>query len=353
MQLTDPQRLTLERLIGTGERPVFATDLPQRLRDRIEQAVRGIEGPEPLWLGKEKLNDLARCEGAFEAKILGEAPPFEHSPASAAGVLLHKAIEVEVGSRDGVDPHTLASAAADRLVEKEERFAEFWRERSSLEQDDLLMQAVRGLTLFQGTFPPMRELRRELAPATEAGMRAELLGGALVLSGKIDLLLGATDRLEPMRGTRLAVDLKTGGAYPNYVEDNRFYALLLTLRFGVPPYRVASLFLEGGHVAGRGHRRGPAVPRRGPRDRGRAGRARPGSREGRVAHARTVVPLVSACDDLPVGRDRLRSSPILGGSLGCEPTCRPVESGETHGEGSVRRRRAATASGRCPRGCTR
>jgi hypothetical protein len=161
-------------------------------------------------------------------------------------VLLHKAIEVEVGSRDGVDPHTLATAAADRLVEKEERFAEFWRERSSLEQDDLLMQAVRGLTLFQGSFPPMRELRRELAPSTEAGMRAELLGGALVISGKIDLLLGAADRLEPMRGTRLAIDLKTGGAYPNYVEDNRFYALLLTLRFGVPPYRVASLFLEGG-----------------------------------------------------------------------------------------------------------
>jgi hypothetical protein len=246
MQLTEPQRRTLDGLIGTGERPVFAPDLPQRLRDRIEGAVRGIEGPEPLWLGKETLNDRGRCEGAFHAKIAGEAPPFQHSPASAAGVLLHKAIEVEVGSRDGVDPHALAGAAADRLVDREERFADFWRERSSLEQDDLLMQAVRGLTLFQGSFPPMRELRRQLAPTTEAGMRAELLGGALVLSGKIDLLLGAPDRLEPMRATRLAIDLKTGNAYPSYVEDNRFYALLLTLRFGVPPYRVASLFLEGG-----------------------------------------------------------------------------------------------------------
>jgi PD-(D/E)XK nuclease superfamily protein len=246
MQLTDPQRRTLDQLIGTGERPVFASDLPQRLRDRIEDAVRGLEGPEPLWLGKETLNDHTRCEGAFEAKISGEAPPFQHSPASASGVLLHKAIELEVGSRDGLDPHALATAASERLIEKEERFADFWRERTALEQDDLLMQTVRGLTLFQGSFPPMRELRRQLAPATEAGMRAELLGGALVLSGKIDLLLGAADRLEPMRGTRLAVDLKTGNAYPNYVEDNRYYALLLTLRFGVPPYRVASLFLEGG-----------------------------------------------------------------------------------------------------------
>jgi hypothetical protein len=44
----------------------------------------------------------------------------------------------------------------------------------------------------------------------------------------------------------MAIDLKTGSAHGEYVEDNRFYGLLLTLRFGVPPYRVASFFLEGG-----------------------------------------------------------------------------------------------------------
>ena len=49
-----------------------------------------------------------------------------------------------------------------------------------------------------------------------------------------------------MRAQRLVIDLKTGGAYPEHVEDNRAYALLHTLRFGVPPYRVASFFLEGG-----------------------------------------------------------------------------------------------------------
>ena len=50
----------------------------------------------------------------------------------------------------------------------------------------------------------------------------------------------------PHRATRLAVDLKTGGAYPEFAEDMRFYALVMTLRFGVPPYRAASLFLESG-----------------------------------------------------------------------------------------------------------
>ena len=59
MQLTDPQRRVWEQLIGTGERPSFAPDLSQRLRDRIEGDVRELELAEPLWLGKEKLNDHA------------------------------------------------------------------------------------------------------------------------------------------------------------------------------------------------------------------------------------------------------------------------------------------------------
>jgi hypothetical protein len=246
MLLTDPQRRTLDRLIGTGERPVFAVDLRQRLVDRIESAARELELGEPLWIGKEALNQLARCEGRFAARLQGEDPPFEHSANTASGVLVHKAIEVDVGSRDALEPHAVATTAAARLTEREERFAEYWRERSSVEQDELLMDVVRKVTLFQASFPPLRELRREMAPVTELPVKAPLLGGDLTLSGKVDLVLGVPDRLEPCRATRLAVDLKTGGAWPEYAEDMRFYALLLTLRFGVPPYRVASLFLDSG-----------------------------------------------------------------------------------------------------------
>jgi hypothetical protein len=246
MQLTDPQRRTLQQLIGTGDRPVFPADLAQRLRDRIEEAVRSLDLPEPLWLGKEKLNDLSRCEGTFLSRLSGEAPPFEHGRASATGVLQHRAIEVVVGARNPLDPHTAAELAATRTVDKEERFAEFWHGLPEPDRDEILMEVVRRTILFEASFPPLRELRRELSPATELPIRAELLGGALVVSGKLDLLLGTPDRLDPMRATRIAIDLKTGGAYPQYAEDNRLYALVLALRFGVPPFRVASFFLEGG-----------------------------------------------------------------------------------------------------------
>ena len=51
--------------------------------------------------------------------------------------------------------------------------------------------------MFQASFPPLRELRRELAPIAEMAVQGELLGGALVLSGRIDLVLGSADRPSP------------------------------------------------------------------------------------------------------------------------------------------------------------
>ena len=176
--------------------------------------------------------------------LAGEAP-HGCSARSAHGVLLHKAIEVEVGARDGMDAHEIAQVAVGRVLEREERFGEYWRELC-LGQDDALMEVARRVTLFQGSFPPLKPLRRELSPISELRVRAELLGGDLVLSGQIDLVLGTPDRIEPNRATRLVVDLKTGSAFPEFAEDMRFYALVMTLRFGVPPYRAASLFLESG-----------------------------------------------------------------------------------------------------------
>jgi hypothetical protein len=246
MELTDPQRRTLEQLIGTGERPMFPSDLAQRLRDRIEEAARGLDLRDSLWLGKERLHDHGRCEGLLQSHLLGEAPPFEHSPVSAGGVLAHKVVEVDMASRDLLDPQSAADVAATRLADREDRFREHWTGLAAHEQDEVLMEAARRVTLMRGSFPPIRELRRSLAPVSELRARAELLGGDIVLSGQIDLVLGLADPMEPSRATRLTIDFKTGAARPEHVEDNRFYALLLTLRFGVPPYRVASFFLESG-----------------------------------------------------------------------------------------------------------
>jgi hypothetical protein len=244
LELSPSQRRTLDGLIGTGERPSFPPEAAQRLRDRIEEAARAFEPAEPLWLGKSNLNDLGRCPGLFDAVKAGERGPFAFSARFAAGRLAHKAVELEVAGREERDPHGLVEQAAERLCE-DGAFRSFWAELEPLRRDETLMDAAKRLELFRSTLPPLRRMRRDLAPSTEWHVRVELLGGALVLSGTLDLVLGSASG-EANRATRLAIDLKTGRAWPEHAEDMRFYALLLALRFGVPPYRVATLYLDSG-----------------------------------------------------------------------------------------------------------
>ena len=243
--MTSAQRRTLEKLIGVGERPTFPADLAQRLRDRIEEAVRASELGASLWLGKSNLADLGRCPGLFDSVRAGERGPFAFSARFAAGRLAHKAIELEVAGREDRDLHGLVVASTERLRE-DDGFRAYWDGLDDLRRDEALMESAKTLELFRSTMPPLRAMRRELSPSTEWHVRAELLGGALVLSGTLDLVVGASSSLEPGRATRLAIDLKTGRAWPEHAEDMRFYALLLALRFGVPPYRVATLYLDSG-----------------------------------------------------------------------------------------------------------
>jgi hypothetical protein len=245
VELTPSQRRTLDGLIGTAERPVFPGDLVPRIRDRIEETARAFELEEPLWLGKSNLTDLGRCPGLFDAVRAGERGPFAFSARFAAGRLAHKAVELEVAGREDRDTHGIVEVASERLRE-DDAFRGFWDGLEPMRRDETLMDAAKTLELFRSTLPPLRRMRRELAPSTEWHVRVELLGGALVLSGQLDLVLGSGSSAEPHRATRLAIDLKTGRAWPEHAEDMRFYALLLALRFGVPPYRVATLYLDSG-----------------------------------------------------------------------------------------------------------
>ena len=234
----------MDGLIGEGRRAAVPSDAVQRLRDRIEEAARAFELPDPLWLGKSNLNDLGRCPGLFDAVRSGERRPFEFSARSAAGKLAHKAIELEVAGRQERNPHELVEQAAERLRE-DRAFGAFWDGQDPLRRDETLMDGAKTLELFRSTMPPLRLMRRELAPSTEWHVRVELLGGSLVLSGQLDLVLGA-QAADRGGAHRLAIDLKTGRAWPEHAEDMRFYGLLLALRFGVPPYRVATLYLDSG-----------------------------------------------------------------------------------------------------------
>ena len=205
VELTAVQQRTLGALVGNGEPLSFPRDLAQRLRDRIEGAARELELSEPLELYKGHISDQDRCEGLLDARIKREVM-FAHSPNTAAGTLVHKAVELDVLSREEPDPHALVERAVERL-DADERFAEFWGRLDILGRDELAMAAVNGLETFRSTFPPIREVRSQLAPMTEWWLKARLAGGQVSLGGCVDLALG---RSGAQHAGRVIIDLKTG-----------------------------------------------------------------------------------------------------------------------------------------------
>ena len=242
MELTSVQQRTLRELIGRGKPPEHSPDLADRIRARLEEELRraGVEQARwsvgrPLWVGKSLLNDHDRCEGLFEARLRKEGPPFEHSAVSAAGALFHKTIEIEVVTEGGADLRSVGERAALRMTQTDARFASFWESLDTFDHAELVAEAGRRLGLFRDSFPP---LERRWQPQTELSLRGRLVDGRVVLSGAPDLVLGRT--------RRLVIDFKSGGAWPEHPEDARFYALLLLLRSGVAPYRVATFFLQSG-----------------------------------------------------------------------------------------------------------
>jgi len=245
--LTSVQLRTLRDLLDGRPAPDSGS-LADAARARLEGelASLGWKGAaEPLWLSKSALVDLERCEGRFQSSLLREGPPFEHSEQTAAGALFHKAIELDIGSQQELDARRVSERAAESLQLDDDAFAAYWNGLDEFGRFQLLAESVRRTELFRGSMPPLGKHGAAL-PRSELKMRAEVADGGVMLSGKVDLLLMRADPSRPRSPDRLAIDLKTGTPRTEHAEDMRFYALLMALRFGVPPYRVATFFLESG-----------------------------------------------------------------------------------------------------------
>jgi hypothetical protein len=247
MALTPVQERTLADLMaGDVARPTFPRELASRLVSLVERlvgpALSGLPEGQRIVLSKSGLTSLhARCEGLYLANAMGEGM-FEFSLPLAVGKLVHKSIEVDVvGER--LAESELVEKALHRLRASDTEFDLFVEALDGVERAELVGEAIRQVVLFRGTLPP---LQKSWAPVSELRVKRELLGGRLLLTGAIDLSLGRPREDAPMEARRLFIELKTGMERPEFVDDLRFYALVATLRFGVPPFRVATLMLEDG-----------------------------------------------------------------------------------------------------------
>jgi hypothetical protein len=242
-----------------GPRPEFDPDLASRLRHeldgRAEVALDAVNSPGspggPAWrfgddrplivLAKHALASIHACE---QRALAEESVPFEWTPATAQGVVAHKAVEFRIHGTSDLHPADLVSMAIDRLIDDERGPAPWLQTATPAERAELVVAVVDAVTKFDDTFPPIPARWR---PRVESRLRTSLVGGRIELKAKVDLALG---RAEGTQARVLIVDLKTGHPSMVHPADLRFYALLETLRVGVPPFRLASFYLDSGEWRG-------------------------------------------------------------------------------------------------------
>lgn len=234
--LNPAQERVLHELMGRGRpRPSFPSDLAVTLRADLRRALAEVDerlelaGVE-LHVSKSGLARVHQCERHWAN------PDFEWSAATAKGWIAHKAIELGVFATAERAPMELVDMALDRQLEEPGDLGRWLLEAPADEVSELRAEATNQVTAFEECFPPLKAKWR---PRTEAPVKHRI--GQISFGAKVDLALG---RSEGDRAGMLIIDFKTGRPYPAHMDDLRFYALVETLRIGVPPFRVASYYLD-------------------------------------------------------------------------------------------------------------
>jgi hypothetical protein len=244
VELTPAQQSVLELLRAPDRvRPEVDPSLRSELRRRLETELAPAAAllTAPLFVSKAALGRVLACEANQVAEA---ASPFEWSLATARGTVAHKAVQLSIGRADRVVPMALVDDSLERLSDDPgQGIAGFLLGLDPDERSELRDDVHRYVATFLELWPPLLPAWQ---PQTESPRRAELCGGMIVLSGRVDLTLGAP------HGTvagRIVVDIKTGRRQRVHADDLRFYALLDTLRVGVPPFSLVSYYLDEGEFA--------------------------------------------------------------------------------------------------------
>lgn len=245
-------RVRDELLAWDAERPVVDPELASTLRATLEDGARAVfarhDVPDPpqdgwryadsVWVSKSRLDRLV-CDGLYRSAL---EEPFTYNAAIAVGTLSHRAIELDHATRRAHTPEAVVERAwHEAATEQGDALAAFANGLDDIDAASLRQEVEQLLTEHRDVWPP---LPSGLHVRGEQSVRVELLGGRVVLQGTPDLTIG---RVRDDRARMLLVDLKTGLRRPEVErQELRFYALLLTLKHGQPPFRWAAHYVAEG-----------------------------------------------------------------------------------------------------------
>ncbi len=220
--------------------PEFPGELRYELRGELEKGIAEhvamLPSDASIWANKHAISAVHGCEKRYLAdrEFPGWSVPL------ARGTVVHKAIEFSINWRGVPVPADLVDEAMASLEFGDQNISTFMQELSDGDRAQLRSDSVDLVSKFDECWP---DLKKQWRPVTESKIRAELFGGQVVLQGKIDLTLG---RAEGLKAGKVLVDLKSGKFQPQHMHDLRHYAMIETVRIGVPPRRIASYYLDQG-----------------------------------------------------------------------------------------------------------
>jgi hypothetical protein len=245
-------RVVSDVLAWGAQRPLPAPGLADRLLARTTDAIgawiearerRGEPRARPLLITKTRLSRLV-CDG-----LQRDPAPYVHAWANVRGTLVHAAIEADVdGARERAVNEVIEMAwhrlATDRAGDPSSVGA-WLNARDARERETLLAESSTLLDGFREVWPDLTGA--PIRVRTEHRMVVTLGGRSVQLQGVPDLVIDSP--VEDGRARALLIDLKTGMPRGQRDRDElRFYALLATLRDGIPPFRWATLYVTEGRV---------------------------------------------------------------------------------------------------------
>ena len=220
---------------GGGVTPAGAGDLLDDLAARIDQAAGAAcrigrwTPDEPLRLAKGSVAWLLRCPRRALA-----APDAGTTDDLVAGRIVDAAAKLAtlVPQR----PPTVEAALAYLDATGDAAVADHLADRGGVEAlpADLAARIDRLATGWPA-------IDAGWWPRVEEPVRAVAAGGAVVLGGRLDLLLGGPPTSRPA----IVVEVKAGRWHDSARADGHLYALLVALRDGVPPTAVVTVVADG------------------------------------------------------------------------------------------------------------
>jgi hypothetical protein len=244
-------RLVAELLRWRVPRPKAPPGLASRLLGRLDaelapraDAIRAhleATGRRSVLVTKSGLGRLV-CDG-----LALEPEPYVHTWANARGVLAHAAIALDVARPLEVPAEVLIDEVWHREATRrpgDPSSLSAWMNERSRDDAAALRQELSELVLAHREVWP--RLPADLLDVqVERTLEVPLVRGLVRLRGVPDLVLAS--RREDDRARSLVVDLKTGAPRPERDrEELRFYALLVTLATGRPPFAWSSFHVTEG-----------------------------------------------------------------------------------------------------------